>query len=128
MKKFVLFLLLFPLLSPSQEIFQKEIIHTLNFTISDLAELPDNEYLGCGYLSPSGYDSSLSVIFKMDSLMQVLWCKRLKMLRMDDLVCLTPLSDGNFVTAGASRYEYAKDYGGNLYKIDASGNVIWNRI
>ena len=90
--------------------------------------LPDNSYLGCGSIAPSSWDSVMAVIFKFDSLMQVQWCKRLKMLRNDDFVNIIPLSDGNFLTAGASRYEYALDYGGSLYKIDGSGNVIWNRL
>jgi len=128
MKKIIFLLLLFPVLVQSQEIFQKEITHTIPFSISDIVALQDDGYLGCGTVAPSSWDSAMSVIFKTDSLLQVQWCKRLKMLRMDDFMCITQLSDGNFLTAGASRYEFSTDYGGSLYKLDDSGNIIWNRL
>lgn len=127
MKKIIPLLLLFPLFMQSQDIFQKEITYTLPFGISDMVMLPDNSYIGCGTISDYP-DSAMSVVFKADSLMQVQWCKRLKMLTLDDFMCITPLNDGNYLIVGASRHESGLDYGGSLYMIDVSGNVIWNRL
>jgi hypothetical protein len=50
------------------------------------------------------------------------------MLARDYYRCITPLSDGNFIMGGTSKREFSEHYGANLYKIDLSGNILWNKI
>jgi len=128
MTRLLLLVLLFPLMANTQEVFQKEITHTLSFSVYDMVILPDNGYMACGYLVPNPQDSSLAVVARLDSMLQVQWCKRIKVLEKDYFRCITALSDGNFLIGGTGRYEYSSFSGGSLYKMDASGNIIWNKL
>jgi len=128
MKRFIVLLCLFPILTYSQEIFQKKISHTNILSIYDLIQLPDRGYLGCGDIDANDPDSGYAVVVRFDSLMQVQWCKGVNMLERDYFRCLSPLSDGNYMLGGTSKQDFSAYYGGNLYKIDGSGNIIWHKL
>lgn len=127
-KRFIVFLCLLPLLTCSQEIFQKKISHSNTLSINDLIQLPDHGYFGCGSIDASSPDSGYAVVVKFDSLMQVQWCKGINMRERDYFRCLTSLSDGNWLVGGTSKEDFSDFYGGNLYKIDDTGNILWHRI
>lgn len=129
MKKLTLLLLLLPFIANAQQIFQKEITHNEHrFLIGDIERLSDNSYLACGNIVVYPQDSNLAVVIKLDSLMHVIWCKRFKALSEDRFTCLTPLNDGNFLVGGTIKADFSTYWECSLYKIDASGNVIWNKI
>ncbi len=128
MKNLSILLLLIPCLVISQEIFQKEITYSNTLSFSEIIKLPDNGYMGCGWTKTSTIDSTYAIIARMDSSMQVQWCKRYTLLARDDFRCIEPLSDGNFLVGGTGRQEFSAFYGATLYKIDGSGNVIWHKL
>lgn len=128
MKNLTLLLLLIPFFASPQALFQKEISYTNTLSLSEIIKLPDNGYLGCGYTKTSTIDSLHAIIVRMDSLMQVEWCKRFIILARNDFRCIEALSDGNFLVGGAGRQEFSSYYGATLFKIDGSGNVIWHKL
>ena len=128
MKKFIVLLCLLPVLTYSQEIFQKKISHSNTLSINDMISLPDNGYLACGSINANVPDSGYAVVVRFDSLMQVQWCKGANMLERDYFNCISPLSDGNWLVGGTSKQDFSSYYGGNLYKIDGSGNIIWHKL
>ena len=46
----------------------------------------------------------------------------------DDFRCIEALSDGNFLVGGTGRSEWSSFYGGTMFKIDGSGNVLWHKL
>ncbi len=128
MKNLTLLLLLIPFFTNSQVIFQKEISYTYTLSLSEITKLPDNGYMGCGWTKTDAFDSTHAIIVRMDSLMQVQWCKRYIIMARDDFRCIEALSDGNFLVGGTGRSEWSTFYGATMYKIDGSGNVIWHKL
>lgn len=128
MKNLTILLLLIPCLVISQEIFQKEITYSNTLSFSEIIKLPNNGYMACGWTKTSTIDSTYAIIAQLDSSMQVQWCKRYTIMARDDFRCIEPLSDGNFLVGGTGRQEFSAFYGGTLYKIDGSGNVIWHKL
>ncbi len=128
MKKSLLVFLLLPFFAHSQSIFQKEFSYTYAFYITDIAQLPDNGYLGCGWTKTDAIDSTFAVIVRFDSLLNYQWFKRYTMQARDDFRCITPSSDGNYFVGGKSKSEFSLYYGSTLYKIDDMGNVLWHKL
>lgn len=128
MKNLSILLLFLPCLVISQEIFQKEITYSNTLSFSEIIQLPDKGYMACGWTKTSNIDSTYAIIARMDSTMQVQWCNRYTILARDDFRCIEPLSDGNFLVGGTGRQNFSSYYGGTLYKIDGSGNVIWHKL
>ena len=86
-----------------------------------------NYYFTANHTS-STFDTSMSILIKTDSMFQVLWAKRYKILRRDDLKAISILSDGNLMIGGSARQDFSLQVGGCLIKIDTSGAVIWHKV
>lgn len=128
MRKYLLYLLLLPLTLNAQQLFQKEIAYKAALNITDIRLLPDNGYIACGYTESVITDTTFAVVLRMDSVLNVLWCKSYNMLRKDNFRTVTRLSDGNFIVGGTTKADFSTFYGASMYKIDRYGNVIWHKI
>lgn len=86
-----------------------------------------NYYFTANHTS-STFDTSMSILIKTDSMFQILWAKRYKILRRDDLKAITILKDGNLMVGGSARQDFSLQAGGCLIKLDTSGAVIWHKV
>ena len=128
MKSILLFLLLLPLTLKAQQLFQKEMTYKSALSLTDIKMLPDNGFIACGNTESVIVDTTYAVVLRMDSVMNVLWCKSYNMLRKDNFRTITRLSDGNFIVGGTTKADFSSFYGASIYKIDGEGNVIWHKI
>lgn len=77
---------------------------------------------------PATFDSSMAILIKTDSLLQVKWIKRYKVFHKDLLRTIHPSLDGNLFIAGNARENFNQQSGGSVLKIDTAGNVIWHKV
>ena len=128
MKKILLSILLgFCVSLSAQTIQQNTIEGSLRTFFRDVVELPDGYLMVGSFISPS-FDSTGALLMKLDTALEVQWCKRFAYLDEDDFATITPLNDGNFLLGGRMTQNFTLEEGGSLIKVDANGNVIWSKL
>ena len=74
-------------------------------------------------------NSSIAVVIKSDPQLNIIWTKEYNINSHDIFYSITPTSDGDFLIGGAISHDiFDPPKGSSLIKIDASGNVLWNKL
>jgi hypothetical protein len=131
MKKLIFLLLAWGSLTVSAQQLLETELNSDDFRLQMVDALPLEDgsslLLGLGY-PLSGFDSTLALVLKVDSSLNLLWARRFKEYARDDFSSLTRLADGHVLITGTFRTSALAPKGGSLIKIDTVGNVLWDRL
>lgn len=113
----------------AQQLTESELSSDMILRLYDPVQLADGSFFFSGSARPLvGFDSSMAIIAKVDTALQLVWSKRFKGLSQDDFVTLTPLADGNLLAGGTLRGNGINLSGGSVFKIDTAGNILWHKV
>ncbi|RMG74400.1 MAG: T9SS C-terminal target domain-containing protein [Bacteroidetes bacterium] len=113
----------------AQPLLETRLTSSFDLNWTDAHVLPTGETMLIGFAHPLGaQDSTLALVAKVDTGLNLLWVKRFKGLSRDDLSALTPLSDGNLLIGGTARANFSLEQGGSLIKIDTAGQILWEKV
>jgi len=125
----LLFLLSLPFIGVGQTLIDRSLATDFKMNFQDAIQLADGSIVFAVTGSQfSGFDSTQSVLIKVDTALDVQWIKRYKGYNRDDFASLTLLADGNFLATGTIRTPALAPEGGAVYKLDPDGNVIWYQV
>lgn len=128
MKKLLIGLCFLPTLLPGQKLVETEFSTVLPMTMADAVRLPGGDFMLTGFAFPQAQDSAMALVMKTDSLLNLKWTRRYRILAKDDFRCITAAKDGNLLVGGTARQSFSNQSGGSVYKIDTAGNVIWYKV
>lgn len=129
MKKiFFLFTSLWLSADAQQPIYFSSFSGTGNIHFYNSVQLPDKEFMIAGVSYDFAADTSAALIMKIDSNLNMLWCRQYKYMRYDDLYTMNLLSDGKILAGGTGRQDFATIVGASLIKMDKDGIVEWSKV
>jgi hypothetical protein len=89
--------------------------------------LEDGNFFIIGYTSSYGAGSNDAWLIKINPSGDLLWSRTYGGVGDDEAKEIIRTSDGNYAFVGRTNYSGGTNFDGFLYKIDGSGNVIWNK-
>jgi|GEM_PF-1353320 len=100
--------------------------------IVEHARLNNGNIVAAGFAwTNTNMGTSDAFIMCLDPADNIIWAKEISTPRLDRFVGVTATSDGGCVAIGVAGESPTNLYDGNhaiIYKFDAAGNIIWNRI
>ncbi len=128
MKKLVFLFSFITFQLAGQSLTTKSFNYPLPIGVSDVVQLPGGDLIMTASASPASYDSTMAILMRVDTGLNVKWSKRYKVLRKDDFSVVKVLADGNLLVGGAMRQQFTLNTGACLYKLDTAGNVLWQTM
>lgn len=112
----------------AQPIIEKSFSNSMKLQFHKSIQLANGDFLFTVASYPVAVDSTMALLIKTDSLLQLKWSKRFKVFHNDFFTTVTWLQDGNLLIGGSIREDFNQLSGGSIYKMDTAGNVIWHKV
>ncbi len=94
-----------------------------------LEEMPDSGFLIAGFTNSFSVNNDYDVfLVRTDKLGNLIWTKSLGTTNWDFIYDMKPTPDGNFILIGNSYGSGSGTSSGYIVKIDASGNLLWQKF
>ncbi len=112
----------------SQALIEKTFGSNLKVQPYQSLQLSNGDFVFAASAYPASFDSSMALLIKTDSLLQLKWIKRYKVFHKDLFRTIKGSLDGNLFIAGSAREDFNQQSGGSLMKCDTAGNILWHKV
>lgn len=112
----------------SQALIEKTFSSNLKVQHYQSLQLSNDDFVFTAAAYPASFDSSMALLIKTDSLLQVKWIKRYKIFHGDLFRTVKQSLDGNLIIAGSGRENFNQQSGGSVLKTDTAGNILWHKV
>lgn len=112
----------------SQALIEKTFSNNVKIQVYQSTQLSNGDFVFTAAAYPASFDSSMALLIKTDSLLQVKWIKRYKVFHKDLFRTIKESLDGKLFIAGSAREDFNQQSGGSVMKCDTAGNILWHRV